>query len=124
MIRKATFSAFLLASLLTTPARAEEPPRVDSAWPRLVTVRAVIDYRDLDLGTPDGLAEARRRASRIVGDMCRPDPAPAGPGRGRIDGHCFREAMASARPQLEQVAMRQRNVQTALIGAARTGRED
>ena len=115
MIRKAMLSAILFAPFLTTPAPAEEPAAAPSAWPRLVTVETRIDYRDLDLGSPAGAAEARRRVARAVRELCRPDATPAGQGRGRVDGHCVRQAMASARLQLEQaIAARNANVRTAL----------
>ena len=111
MIRKAMLSAILFAPFLTTPAPAEEPP----AWPSRVTVEARIDYSDLDLGTPAGAAEVRRRVARVVRELCRPDAVPSGQGRGRVDGHCVREAMATARVGIEQaIAARTANVRTAL----------
>ena len=103
MIRKTAASAFLFASCLAAPAQAEDPAAEPSAWPRAVTVTARIDYGDLDLTTAAGAAEAQRRVARAVGEMCRPNAVPAGAGRGRIDGHCFREAMANARAQIERV---------------------
>ena len=115
MIRNNTLPALLFAAFLTTPALAEEPPREASALPHLVTVSATVEYGDVDLRTPAGLAEVERRAARVARDMCRPQAVPAGPGRGRVDGHCFREAMASARAQLDRVlAARNAPVRTAL----------
>jgi UrcA family protein len=125
MIRKATISALLSASILTTPAPAEEPRGEPGAWPRLVTVSTTIEFRDLDLGTPGGVAEAHRRASRIIAEMCRPDPVPADQGRGRVDGHCFRQAMADARAQIGlAVAARDPNVRTALNRSVQGNSQD
>ena len=113
MIRQATASAILFAAFLTTPAPAEEPASTRTAWPTLVMVRTTIG--NLDLDTPAGVAETRRRVERIVRDLCRPEAVPAGLGRGRVDWHCFREAMASARAQLEQaIAARNASVRTAM----------
>ena len=120
MIRKTALSAMLFATFLTTPLRAEEPAAEASAWPRLVTVEARVDYGDLDLGTPAGAIEARRRLTRTVREMCRPEAAPVGDGRGRVDGHCVRQALAGARGRLEQaIAARTASVQTALNDRAR-----
>ncbi len=118
MIRNTTISALLFAASLTTPALAEELPREASVPPHLVTVMATVEYGDVDLGTPAGLAEVERRAARAAREMCRPQAVPAGPGRGRLDGHCFRQAMANARAQLDQVlAARNAPVRTALNGS-------
>ena len=125
MIRKSTASALLFASFLTTAALAEEPSRESSALPRVVAVSASIEFDDLDLQSPAGIAEFQRRAARTAREMCRPDAVPAGPGRGRVDGHCYRQAMASARAQIQAtVAARSGNVQTALNGSARTAVAD
>lgn len=114
MIRKATISALLFASFLSSPAQAEEPADAAGAWPRIVTVRATIG--DLDLATPAGQAEARQRVARVVSELCRPQALPAGPGRGRVDGHCYRAAMAQARMQIDQaIAARRSTVETALV---------
>ena len=114
MIRKASLSAVSFAAFLTTAAGAEEPSGAPAAWPSTVTVTARIDLADLDLGTEAGAAEARRRVSRAVGDLCRPVAVPAGPGRGRVDGRCYRAAMAVARAQIEPViAARAGTVRTA-----------
>ena len=116
MIRKASLSAFLFAAFLTTPARAEEPAGAQTAWPATVTVSARIDYGDLDLGTEAGAAEARRRVIRAAEDLCRPVALPAGLGRGRIDGRCYRAAIEAARAQIEPViAARRGEVRTASI---------
>ncbi len=120
MIRNNSLSALLFAAFLTTPALAEEPPRDAGVLPHLVTVRATVEFGDVDLRTPAGLIEVERRASRAARDMCRPETVPAGPGRGRVDGHCFRQAMASARAQLERaVAARNGVVRTALNDSPR-----
>ena len=126
MIRKTALSAMLFATFLTTELRAEEPAVEASAWPRLVTVEARVDFADLDLGTPAGAAEARRRLTSAVRAMCRPDAAPAdASGGGRIDGRCVRQALAGASGRLEQaIAARTANVQTALNATPRGALED
>ena len=116
MIRKASLSAFLFAAFLTTAARAEEPAPVATAWPSTITVSGRIDFADLNLGTEAGAVEARRRIARAVGDLCRPVALPAGAGRGRIDGRCYRTALAAARAQIEPlIAARSGSVRTASI---------
>lgn len=119
MIRKASLSAFLFAAFLTTPAGAEEPAGAQTAWPATVTVSARVEYGDLDLGTEAGAAEARRRVARAAADLCRPVAVPAGPGRGRIDGRCYRAAIAAGGAQIEPViAARGGSVRTASIAPA------
>ena len=116
MTRKTMGSALMFATILTTSAWAEEPGR-DAALPHTVTVDATIGLGDVDLGTPAGVAEAERRATRIAREMCRPVAVP-GPGPGRVDGRCYRQAMADARRQLDRAIAARRgeaNVQTALV---------
>ena len=118
MIRKASLSAVLFAGFLTTAASAAEPGAVPTAWPATVTVSGRIDFGDLDLGTEAGAAEARRRVARTVADLCRPGAVPAGPGRGRVDGRCYRATMAEARARIEPViAARAGTVRTASIAS-------
>jgi UrcA family protein len=119
MIRKASLSAVLFAAFLTTAAPAEEPAAAPGAWPSTVTVSGRIDLGDLDLGTAAGAAEARRRVARAVNDLCRPLAVPSGAGRGRVDGRCYRAAMAAARMQIEPlIAARSGGVRTAAIAPA------
>ena len=119
MIRKTAVSALLFSAFLTTPALGEEPQGDPAAWPRAVTVSATVDYGGLDLATPAGQAEARRRTADAVAELCRPETAPAGPRPSRIDGHCYRQAMASARVQLDRtIAARSGQVRTAQAGPA------
>lgn len=119
MIRKASLSAVLFAAFLTTAAPAEEPAAAPDAWPSTVTVSGRVDLGDLDLGTEAGAAEARRRVARAVSDLCRPVAVPAGPGRSRVDGQCYRAAMAAARMQIEPlIAARAGSIQTAAIAPA------
>ena len=115
MICKLSASALVIAAFLTTPATAEKPAPADSEPPPLVNVRATVDFSDLDLRSPAGVAEFERRAEQAVGDMCRPRAVPAGLGRGRLDGHCYRRSMTTARRQIRAlVAARNGEVQTAL----------
>ena len=115
MIRKSIASALLMASFVTTPALAEEPPSEPSTVPpHLVMVNATIEFGDLDLGTPAGIAELHRRTRRAAMEMCRPEPV------GRRDGFCLRQALQIARPQIEQaVAARNGTMLAARNGSPR-----
>ena len=123
MIGKTMGSALLYATCLTTSAWAEEPD--SGALPHTVTVDAMVGLDDVDLGTPAGVAEAERRVTRTAREICRPVAVP-GPGPGRIDGRCYRQAMANARRQIDRAIAARRGesaVQTASVDP-RPGRVD
>jgi UrcA family protein len=120
MYAKFTASTLLFASILTTPALAEEPVRDAGGRPDLVTVEARIEIGDVDLRTSAGMEEVLRRVSRAASEMCRPEAVPDGLGRGRLDGHCYRRALADGRAQIERAtALRQVGAQASLSHAAR-----
>ena len=117
MISKTIGSALMFAGFLTTSAWAEEPGRDAIALPHTVTVDATVGLGDVDLATPAGVAEAERRVTRIAREICTPVSVP-GPGPGRVDGHCFRQAMASARRQIDRAIAARRDdatVRTAMV---------
>ena len=115
MIGKTMGSALMFATCLTTSAWAEEPD--SGALPHTVTVDATVGLDDVDLGTPAGVAEAERRVIRTAREICTPVAVP-GPGPGRVDGRCFRQAMANARGQIDRAIAARRDeatVRTAMV---------
>lgn len=115
MTSKFFASALLFGSIHSTPAYAAEPPR-EPALPHVVTVDATIAFGDLDLGTPAGVAELYRRARQAAMDMCRPEAAPRGQLPSRVEGRCFRQAMANARFQIERAVAARTGHDVAALG--------
>lgn len=123
MVRSAgvSFSVLVLMSAATVAAsavaqeqgqsvRAEKPDVVvRGQLPDRDSVSRSVYIGDLDLATPQGVAEMNKRIARAVNWICE-IPAVIGHYRMAVERPCKEEGWASARPQMDRAVQLARNV--------------
>lgn len=94
-------AASILLGSIAIPAGAQAPEIVVTAKPPPDLMRRVVKTSDLDLATPAGQRELRRRVETAVQSLCK-IPSPIAYYEPVMNEPCRTEAWASAKPQIDR----------------------